>query len=162
MAIKTEVMESLKGKKFTELKELALAAGWAQYLSYEQDRKLAQKKLAFIGVKGTELIEFIADIEQQKADIKMLEDIEAEEAFIDGKITRDELQNIVEGKSSLEEPTPNDTFITLKQIASHLGITEKSLRRKLRNNGMQKPGGRWEWVPGDTMLNIIMAWKEEA
>lgn len=56
------------------------------------------------------------------------------------------------------EPTGTDgedNIITLKELAIDLGTSPKALRKWLRDNNIEKPGSRWEWVEGDKAIDHI-------
>jgi hypothetical protein len=139
--VKAEAMEILKSAKMAELKELANKEGWATYWTAYSDlpEKDKARKVSFIGVTKAEVMEYIADIQQQKADIAIIEECEKEQELL--------------GNDNVQ-------VITLKEVASILGTDEKALRRKLRNKDMKKPGGRWEWKAGDAQLEEILKWKK--
>jgi hypothetical protein len=146
--VKEKAIEILKDAKMVELKELAKTEGWAEFwnnLKDSMDGKDLSRKISFIGVTKAELVEYIANTQQLKFNNSQKEkELAAEQTSSQPKEDSDEEESI----------------ITLKEVASMLGTNEKALRRKLRNKGMKKPGGRWEWQPEDSQLKEIMTWKE--
>lgn len=57
------------------------------------------------------------------------------------------------------QPTVN--IITIKELASELYINSKSLRKKLRDNAIPKPGTRWEWQEDHEAVLTIRSWKDQ-
>lgn len=55
---------------------------------------------------------------------------------------QEEAAEEVQPEGEVEE----EEIVTAKSLAGELGITDKSLRRKLRKEGITRPGGRWEWT----------------
>lgn len=46
-------------------------------------------------------------------------------------------------------------LVTAKELADDLGTTPLSLRKRLREAGMEKPSGRWEWPEDHPDLAVI-------
>jgi len=51
----------------------------------------------------------------------------------------------------------NGDVITAKELADELGVTSQKLRAKLREEGIEKPSGRWEWPHDHPDLKKIRA-----
>jgi len=49
----------------------------------------------------------------------------------------------------------DEDVVTLKQLASELDMDGRVARRKLREAGIEKPGGRWEWAAGSKALTKV-------
>lgn len=61
-------------------------------------------------------------------------------------------------KKKKKEPESNAIF-TVKDLAGELGISPVALRKRLREEGLEKPeGGRWEWPEDHPDLEEIRAW----
>lgn len=56
---------------------------------------------------------------------------------------------------------PSVNLITIKELASELYINSKSLRKKLRDNSIPKPGTRWEWQEDHEAVLTIRSWKDQ-
>lgn len=65
------------------------------------------------------------------------------------------LTNQITGDYLKGEIRMEATVIRLSDLAQELGINRKALRKRLRDNKVQKPGTRWEWSPEDPTLEII-------
>lgn len=56
----------------------------------------------------------------------------------------------------------NETLlVTVKDLAQELFINAKSLRKKIRDNKIPKPGTRWEWPDNHPDVKVIRSWKDQ-
>lgn len=55
----------------------------------------------------------------------------------------------------------NSNIITISQLAEEMFMAPKSLRKKLRDNKIEKPGKRWEWPEDHRTVAQIRNWKNE-
>jgi len=52
-----------------------------------------------------------------------------------------------------------ENLVTVKELAIELGLSPKSLRKRIRDNNIPKPSTRWEWNEDDEVVKLIRSWK---
>lgn len=66
-----------------------------------------------------------------------------------------------EKKAVKEDDTDSVEVVKIGDLAEELGVTPATLRKKLRNEGFEKPSGRWEWPEGHPDLEAIREGSED-
>jgi hypothetical protein len=129
------------------------------------DVREAKQKLK-TGVEGDDLTKMLANLEKEMASMNL----EPEDGLTSHPSKNDKNLEVSKGKKpAVEKPKPkkkeklvksskpkSGEIVTVKSLATELGLEDKKLRKWLRSN-IVKENGRWEWDADDPQLDEIRA-----